>query len=589
MKHKSFQEQMAELRLGTQNAKPGGQTQSIGATVTPKQVSSPVTSAISTSLRSVNPRSSPISQPPEDPPRQAQSTINQLTSKITELQQQLDLTNADRAAGNDELRNQRGQLEELIAANEALRRQILAIEDERTQLVVARRRVDESETTALELMEQAGTLQKTLEAERKTIESEQIKLAESRAVHASELLQLKSLVQLQQEVGAADRELKKLQRAAERRDLSLTKKERDLSERALKVASDEDLVAKHRKLERTHRALARDTDAKTAELAATLEKYRRASDALKQLKAEVSELTTSGEQLKTQVGTLERANKRLSTGKAAAEIRATELQKTLRLAPEIQIKSIDTVRWLTQGFDLDEQAIFDPKLLVVGEGPWGGDDFQSLLQDRQFEVYRDGYAEQVEVLIVGRTGWNEETLIHQIECRDGKRLRVYSQELFGIALMLGIDPLDSEDRDPLFRIVENHPAFDFLLGQEFPWPEYQPGTGGGEFTQSGVDHSPLFELGYSVAKNRALSIQERRSCLADAMTSDDLPRVLSDEYMEEWGEASSRKRLHRIAWHIRMCTRTHNQHDEAVGKWDADLLWLKNNYYRPFMRFTWPK
>ena len=575
MKNKSFQEQLAELRLNTPKVSPGGGTRSHDASAASKSDSSPLPTAIPGSPQSINTSPSSLSQPSEDPLSQAQSAIRQLISKITELQHQLDLANADRAATSDELRNQRGHMAELAASNEALTRQNFAIEDERAQLDMARRKLGGDETIALELMEQAATLQRALEAERKSIESDQRMLAESLAAHESELLQLKAVAQLQQEVGLADCELKTLQRAIERRDVGLAEKERELAERELKISGDEDLTATNRKLERSLRALTKNFDAKVDELDVTLEKYRKASEGLKQLKILVNELTAASEQLKTQIVTLERANKRLSTGKGAAERLAAELQECFRLTPEIQIKSIETVRWLTEGFEQEEQAIFDREVLMVGEGPWGGDDFQGLLQDRQFEVYRDGYAEHVEVLIIGRTGWTEDILNSQLECRDGKLMRVYSQELFVIALMLGIDPLDSENHEALFRIVQNHPAFDFLLEQELPWPDYQPGTGEGEFTQSGADHSPLFELGYSVAKVRGLSAQQRRVYLDDAMQVAEPPWVVSDDYMAEWGEANSRKRLHRIAWHISMCTRTHNQHDEAVSKWEADLSYLK--------------
>ncbi len=196
MKHKSFQEQLSALRINSQSAKPGSDTQLRNATGFPQKVSSPASSAIPAAPQATNTRTPSISQPPEDPLHQAESTIAELNSKITELQQQLDRANADRTEVNDELRNQRARVAELVDDNEAVRRQISAIEEERAQLALARRKVDEDETNALELMEQSGALQNDLEAERKSLDSDRIALEQSRAAHASELLQLRTLMRI---------------------------------------------------------------------------------------------------------------------------------------------------------------------------------------------------------------------------------------------------------------------------------------------------------------------------------------------------------------------------------------------------------
>ena len=84
-------------------------------------------------------------------------------------------------------------------------------------------------------------------------------------------------------------------------------------------------------------------------------------------------------------------------------------------------------------------------------------------------------------------------------------------------------------------------------------------------------------------------MSERHKYLTKAVEAKELPWVLSDDYMNEWGEGDSRQRIHRIAWHISMLTRSHSQHEEAVAKWEADLGWLKTNFYKPFMRFSWPE
>jgi hypothetical protein len=286
---------------------------------------------------------------------------------------------------------------------------------------------------------------------------------------------------------------------------------------------------------------------------------------------------------------LEKSVARLEREKSNLKERFDALKKVTEDAAELTVKSIKTVSWMTENFDREDKFLFDDEVLMMGEGPWDWKSYQHLLTHRGFDVYRDDSVAKVEVLILGRDGWSKTALMEQLEARAGKRIRVFSQELFVLALALNFDPLESEDEATLLRLVENHPAFEYLLGNDFPWPASGDGDGTGEFTHSGADHSPLFELGYSVAKMRGLAMSQRHSCLEQAFTDEQLPWVLSDGYMSEWGDGGTRLRLQRIAWHISMLTRTHNQHVEAVAKWESDLLWLRVKYYNAFMRFSWPK
>jgi hypothetical protein len=169
---------------------------------------------------------------------------------------------------------------------------------------------------------------------------------------------------------------------------------------------------------------------------------------------------------------------------------------------------------------------------------------------------------------------------------------VYSQELFVLALAMRIDPLAEAPIEALKLAVKNHPAFEYLFSQKFPWPDSNPGDLVGPITvvthDRGVDESPLYRMGYSVGKTIGLGPTSRRQILKDTHQSDQLPRVGSSEYMDEWGDALSSQRLWRIAWHLHWMTEVHRQHEEAVAKWEADLSWLRANYYRPIHRFVWP-
>jgi predicted 3-demethylubiquinone-9 3-methyltransferase (glyoxalase superfamily) len=424
-----------------------------------------------------------------------------------------------------------------------------------------------------------------------SLEDDRNHLTRSLTEHASELKQLRGLVQLRSEVKEAVSKQKSERLAIDERQTILDSRETSIEVREAALILNDELLKQLRKAEKSLKGLAK----RNLETQALLDDSEKK---LATVKKEGTSLRKDRNAKALANGALEKESLKLNRAVTVLSKRNVELQEaverlqeTLREEHEISIKSIETVAWLTQNFEIDSQLNFEREVLMVGDGPWDGVDFQDLLVDKGFSVFRDGYAEDVEVLILGRDNWNEAVLTAQFELRQNKTLRVYSQELFVLALALNLDPLRSEDHDTLFRIIKNHSGFDYLFANDCPWPESAlgDGDGAGSFTNFGADHSPLFELGYSVAKMRGISMSERHKYLTKAVEAKELPWVLSDDYMNEWGEGDSRQRIHRIAWHISMLTRSHSQHEEAVAKWEADLGWLKTNFYKPFMRFSWPE
>jgi hypothetical protein len=260
---------------------------------------------------------------------------------------------------------------------------------------------------------------------------------------------------------------------------------------------------------------------------------------------------------------------------------------------EIVIRSFETVKWLVSQFDDPRERVVPKQVLLVGDGPWPIDDFTDLLQDLGFEVWQNGCDADIEVVIVGRDNWSETVIDGQIEDRDGESLRVYSQELFVLLLAMQADPLEVTAPDALLRFVDSHPVFNYLFNQEFPWPETVFEDGAPAAISEGFDgenaSSPLYKMGYSVAQQVAISMLKRHEILAETYAEENLPWCISDEYMNDWGEANSRKRLRRIAWHIFTLMRGRfKRHGAAVRKWESDLAWLKRTYYKPVHRFSWP-
>ncbi len=266
----------------------------------------------------------------------------------------------------------------------------------------------------------------------------------------------------------------------------------------------------------------------------------------------------------------------------------------LRALPdgELVIRSFETVQWLTSQFVDPNEAVVPKKVLLIGDGPWPIDNFTDLLNELGFDVWQNGCDANIEIVIVGRENWSDAVIDGQIEERDGDSLRIYPQELFIFLLAMQADPLVFADTDALLKFVEGHPVFEYLFCQEFPWPETTfedgpPATIGEGFDGEDAS-SPLYKMGYSVAQQVDLSSIRRQKILEETFAEKNLPWCISDEYMEDWGEANSRKRLRRIAWHLHLMMKRFRRHSEAVARWKGDLEWLKQTYYKPIHRFRWP-
>jgi len=290
-------------------------------------------------------------------------------------------------------------------------------------------------------------------------------------------------------------------------------------------------------------------------------------------------------------------NQRLGVAKSLVKEtqKAVEaLQDRLADAPlgELGIRSVDTARWLTRNFRGPRSVSLPSQVLVIGEGPFNLDEIYDLLTERKFLVDYEWTNPRCEIVIVGRESWSAEQIQEQITLRDGKPLRIYTQELFIIYLMLGTDPLELASSEDLLKFTDDHALMQYLLEQQFPWPDSQFFHEGplhlGEGFDSEDASSPMFRLGYSVAQNKGLGSSQRHQILDKTLGCEELPWCISDDYMSEWGNRASAARLRRMAWHIHLMTKRHRQHSQAVEKWTLDLEWLRETKYKPIHRFRWP-
>ena len=407
-----------------------------------------------------------------------------------------------------------------------------------------------------------------------------LQLEEDRAAFEADLVRLEELDEATEKLSAAQRELAESEAEIRLRNIDYERSEKKLSvERA--------------RLEKLSNEL--------SGLQARVGHFRGIENALRSLEEDHTKVTRLYEAGKTRIRNLTAEKDQALQSQSLAEANAKRISRDLKDAlnklastpdGEVIIRSFETVQWLVSQFEDPYERVVPKQVLLVGDGPWPIDNFTELLQEIGFEVWQNGCDADIEVVIVGRENWSESVIDAQIEERDGESLRVYPQELFLMLLAMQADPLEIADPESLLKFVDGHPVFEYLFNQEFPWPETAfedgpPATIGEGFDGEDAS-SPLYKMGYSVAQQVALTPSRRHDLLEETYAEESLPWCISDEYMEDWGEANSRKRLRRIAWHLHLMTKRFKRHMEAVARWESDLDWLKRTYYKPIHRFRWP-
>lgn len=243
----------------------------------------------------------------------------------------------------------------------------------------------------------------------------------------------------------------------------------------------------------------------------------------------------------------------------------------------------------------DEDVLSDkiPRHVVTsGTGPYLEADFDSHLEAKGICAC-PFCTEDIGIVVLGRTDWDEEALENLIDQRRGKDLKVYSQEMFLAFLALGLDPYD--DKQLLEKFGEGHPALEYLSDWGFDWPHTTivPGFGPAEedgdpltWPQIGL----LKHLKYTVGE-KGLNPSERKTILKFVFNSQ-LPNVCSREYMIKWGKPGTGGRLKQLAVELASFAKYAKRREEppqaAIDDWEDDLSWLKDKYYHGRFTFKWP-
>lgn len=249
---------------------------------------------------------------------------------------------------------------------------------------------------------------------------------------------------------------------------------------------------------------------------------------------------------------------------------------------------------LCSDLNAGEQPWVPAIIATLGSGPWEEQEFDFFLQDRGIEPV-EAPAEAIEALIVGATGWDESVLSEQIYDRDASSLRIYTQELFVVGLILQQDPYEALDQDAIDSIAAQHPAIQFLLDRDFSWPicddsESEEWQSDRSAVQSidWAQESVLRLMGYSVRAGGP-DLQTRREVLKQTFESTSLPGLRDPRHAKQWGPARSSQRLSTMAEFLRWLISFQGiDKPEARERWKADLEWLRTRFYEPTMRFDWP-
>lgn len=230
---------------------------------------------------------------------------------------------------------------------------------------------------------------------------------------------------------------------------------------------------------------------------------------------------------------------------------------------------------------------FPNGVVTIGSGPYAENDFDEFLKADGINVYSP--TENTGILVVGRE-WGLDILDQQITLRENNTLFVYSQEMF-LSRLAGKDPYD--DQNALKIFAEGHPLFEYLNERFVEWPtthivqsKGSPPTSPGDWPLHGV----LDDNGYHVG-NAGVEREERHRILTRVFKNE-LRDVTSAEYMEEWNDPNTGKRLQKLANTLaslaRVAQRRRNPPAQAIEDWIEDLAWLKRTYHHGVFMFEWP-
>jgi len=252
------------------------------------------------------------------------------------------------------------------------------------------------------------------------------------------------------------------------------------------------------------------------------------------------------------------------------------------------LNDIYILKWiLLNRHENNSNVFFSKGVVTTGSGPFQEDDFDNILHSLGIGIYYS-YTE-INTMIIGERDWSEDAvraMINKEECK------VYTQHMALIAILFGLDC--HNDDTILERLKENHPAFEYIDYLKLDWPETEiiDGDDGNNFDPDTWPKVGLLShMGYKVGINR-ITFNKRKHILS-TIFENNIPNVVSTEYMEKWGTQNTSKRLQKLANSIATFARLAKKKNnpdlaDAINDWEKDLDWLKETYFIEEYYFDWP-
>lgn len=165
------------------------------------------------------------------------------------------------------------------------------------------------------------------------------------------------------------------------------------------------------------------------------------------------------------------------------------------------------------------------------------------------------------------------------------------------AVKVMADPLKKKDhgraKEIVDRVTREWEARAKLADGYFKWPSTEAKGGTGRLAAFEAEKEGMLSfLEYRVGRTKGESARVRQIILRRVFEGA-LPPVFGKEYMAQWGANGSPERLHKMASSIAAFARNFKRRkngafEDAIRDWEADLSFLRANFYVGRFRFGWP-
>jgi len=205
---------------------------------------------------------------------------------------------------------------------------------------------------------------------------------------------------------------------------------------------------------------------------------------------------------------------------------------------------------------------------------------------------------------IAKENWDSpyvlEKIAHELSLRDSSVERkdvweLYESVLRRLKKLESIAKMQPEDGKLWLQLQEiEQLRYQAEKTGYFKWPTTFAPIGDGELNADGWHEEGLLScIGYHVG-NDGKHPHVRHYLLDWIFHKEELPKVKSEEYMNEFGTPKSPQRLHKMANILASMARDfkrnyHADYSQAISDYETDLEYLYDKYYVDEFHFAWPR